>query len=708
MSRGSLAACAAIVAGAALLSREPQRLSYPPAPRGGVVETLHGVTVPDPYRWLERLDDPAVKNWVTAQSAVSSRYFAGLAGRDVIRSRLERLGRYSRVNAPWREAAQLFFLRNDGTQVQPSLYTSEAGPGQDREPRLLFDPNREWPGGSVAVRDYAISPDGRLLAYATAQGGADAATEHVRELATGRDLDDQLPDVANYVCWTRASRGFFYFRTRAFETPAGGTERERQLLYHVMGQSQSQDRLIERWRGNYRWGYCMTSEDGRWGIAVVERGPLSEVYTMRLDGQHHPERDAPLVRLFGESSAMFTPLDVVRDTLYLATDLDAPRQRVVAVNLAEGGTARARTVVREAPDVIEQAAIAGDRIVIEYLVDASSRLRLFTFRGDPAGEVMLPGAGSIGELSGRPSSPDLFYSFRSYLAPATVYRFDLRGGASTPFQPPESSFDARPYETRQVFYSSRGGTRVPMFITARRDLRRDGSSPTLLSAYGGYGSSITPRYLPDLPLWLESGGIYAEANVRGGGEYGEAWHRAGMLDKKQNSFDDFIAAAEYLISERYTSSRRLAIFGHSNGGLLVGAMVTQRPDLFAAGVASAGHHDMLRYHKFTAGAGWILEYGSPDDATAFRYLLQYSPLHRVRNGTCYPATLLLVADHDDRVVPSHSYKFAAALQAAQWCDQPILLRVAHGASHSYASTAEQVSELTDMWAFIADRTKSGQ
>jgi prolyl oligopeptidase len=701
MTRAALCFLSALVLPfwlSASLSSQARRVPEPsPAtPREDVIETLHGVRIPDPYRWLEELDTPAVNAWVDSQTAYTSRFLEQLSARDAIGKRLGQLWRYPRTDTPWREAGQMFFLRNDGLQQQSVLY-SATRPGQP--PRVVFDPNDFWPDGSIASRDYVVSPDGRLLAYATAEGGADLALEHVREIATGRERSDRVEGVSNSVCWTKDSGGFFYFHP-VKPDPSVSARWQRQFRYHVLGQPQSADRLIDPLQGAYRWGYCMISEDGRWAIAVGERGGESDVLVIRLDHQRPSSRP---VRLLPGLHAMFTPLDVVGDTLYVRTDLDAPRQRVVALNLVEGARARARTVIDEAPHVIESGAIAGGTIVLEYLVDASSRLRLYTLDGRPAGEVSLPGLGSIGALNGRTSTPEVFYSFRSFLAPATVYRYDPGTRVSTAFMAPAAGLDARSYETRQVFYTSRDGTRVPMFITSRTGLKREGATPTLLTAYGGYGASITPSYLPDLPLWLEAGGIYAVANLRGGGEYGEAWHRAGMLGKKQNSFDDFIAAAEYLVSERYTSPSQLAIFGQSNGGLLMGAMITQRPDLFAAVVASAGHHDMLRYHKFTSGAAWALEYGSPDDPEAFQYLLKYSPLHRVKPGTCYPATLLLVADHDDRVVPSHSYKFAAALQSAQRCDQPILLRVARGASHSYMSTVERIAEATDMWAFIADR-----
>jgi prolyl oligopeptidase len=408
------------------------------------------------------------------------------------------------------------------------------------------------------------------------------------------------------------------------------------------------------------------------------------------------------VPLLGDRPAGHAPLGTVGDTLYVLTDLDAPRRRVVALTLTDGAKARARPVIPEAADVIETATVAGRRLALNYLVDVTSRLRLFTLAGKPAGEVPLPELGALEwPLNGRASAPELLYSFTSFLRPPTVFHRDLIRNVTTPLQPPQLPFDTSAYETRQMFYRSNDGTRVPMFVTARKGLRLDGANPAMLTAYGGYGSVRAPSYEPQVPAWLEAGGVYAVANIRGGGEYGEPWHQRGSREHKQQSFDDFIAAAEYLVRERYTAPQRLAIYGHSNGGLLVGAVLTQRPDLFAAAVGNAGHYDMLRFHKFTVGAGWIHEYGSPDDSTAFQWLHAYSPLHRVRPGTCYPATLLLTGDHDDRVVPSHAYKFAATLQAAQGCKRPILLRVASDASHSYGSTSGAAAEWTDVWAFVA-------
>jgi prolyl oligopeptidase len=677
-----------------------QSISYPVAQRDSVVDDYHGTTVADPYRWLEQIDSPRTSEWLKAENKLTADYLGRIPIRESIHRRLTSLWNYARTDVPWREAGQLFYVRNSGLQSQPVLYAQK---GPDDPPRAVLDPGKLSPDGSIAVRDFAVSPDGRILAYRTSRGGADVGDTHMRELSTGRDLAEAVHGTLTSVCWTQDGRGFFYVCPPALKPgdAAVGSRIEKQLFYHVLGQPQSRDRFIHEWKENSKWVYCMLSEGGRYAVVVAEQGTESEMYALDLRDPKQPDVTAPLVRLLGDHKAFHTPIDIVGSTLYVRTNLEAARQRVIALDLGEGASASARTIIPESSDVIVDAAVAGGRLAVHYIVDVKSRLRLFSLDGQPLGEIPLPGIGAIGwPMSGRVSAPELFYSFNSFLAPSSVYRYDLRTGASTPFRPPRSPFNQSAYETRQIFYTSKDGTRVPMFVTAAKNIRLDGTNPTLLSGYGGYGTNMSPSYEPDIPLWLERGGIYVVANVRGGGEYGASWHRTGMLERKQNSFDDFIAAAEYLISAGYTAPGKLAIYGHSNGGLLVGAAIIQRPDLFAAVVANAGHYDMLRYHKFTVGAGWISEYGSPEDPTAFLYLRAYSPLHNVRTGTCYPATLLLAADHDDRVVPSHSYKFAAALQAAQLCSRPILLRVARDASHNYASKHAQIAERADMWAFV--------
>jgi len=679
-----------------------QALTYPPAQRDEVVDDYHGTRIADPYRWLEQVDSRRTGDWLKAQKRLTSAHLARIPNRAAIHRRLMSLRNYARAEVPWREAGRLFYLRNAGLQPQSVLYM-QINPNSP--PRLVLDPNAISADGSIAVRDYAVSPDGRFVAYNTSRGGSDEAETRIRQLSSGRDLNDVVGGVMNSVCWTQAGGGFFYVRrTHMPEGSQGDSQAGKQVWYHVTGQTQRHDRLVLDLNKAARWAYCMLSEDGRYALMVAEAGTENEIYAVNLGEPRRPDVLRPPIKLLPDREGFHTPIDIVGDTLYLRTTFEAPKERVIALDLRVGVNANPRPIVPEAGDVIESAAIAGDRIALHYLVDVKSRLRLFTLDGQPAGEVPLPEIGAVSwPLNGRPSTAELFYSLESFLKPGTVYRYDLNKKEITPFHPPQVPFDVGAYETKQIFYPSKDGTRVPMFVTAAKHLKLDGTHPTLLTAYGGYGSSLTPGYQWDIPMWLEMGGIYAVANIRGGGEYGDAWHRAGMLENKQNSFDDFIAAAEYLSSARYTAADKLAIYGYSNGGLLIGAVITQRPDLFAVALPNAGHHDMLRYHRFTAGAGWVSEYGSPDDPADFRYLRAYSPLHNVRSTTCYPSTMLLAADHDDRVVPSHSYKFAAALQAAQRCNRPVLLRVAGNSSHTYASRRAQVDEKTDMWTFVVGR-----
>jgi prolyl oligopeptidase len=672
-----------------------------------VVDDYHGTAIADPYRTLEDASDPRTRAWLAAQAELTKRELSSLPRRAAIRRRLEALSSTAWTGVPWREGGRLFFETSDGETQQPVLYVQD---GAASEPRVAVDPNLISPDGSIAVRDFAVSPDGRRVAFLEARGGEDLAAVRIRDLASGRDVGESIPGVLNSVCWAPDAGGFFYIvpGPRPPGAAADAPRLGKRVLYHPLGRPAGEDRLIQAFGAEARWVYCMTSPDGRYALFVAEEGSESELVALALGDPRRPDIAAVPFALLAGRHAFHTPIDFSGDTLFLRTDLDAPRGRVVALDLRERSRARPRPILGESADVIDNAVLAGERIVLHVLRDVQSHLLVYTLAGEPRGEIALPGIGAVGwPLFARTSSPELYYSFASFLSPATVYRCDVTSGPCVPFRPPRLAFDSAPFETRQVFFASKDGARVPMFVTARKGLRLDGSHPAFLTAYGGYGASLLPGFEPDVALWLEMGGVYAVANLRGGGEYGEAWHRAGMLERKQTSFEDFFAAAEHLIASGYTAPRRLAIYGHSNGGLLIGAAITQRPDLFAVAVANAGHYDMLRYHRFTAGAGWISEYGSPDDPNAFAALRAYSPLHNIRAGACYPATLLLAADHDDRVVPSHAYKFAAALQAAQGCDRPVLLRVAADASHSYASRAAELDELADRWAFIAARLGLG-
>ncbi len=679
-------------------------LSYPPAERAATVDTYGTIRVPAPYQWMENLDSPAVAQWVAAENALTARYLATIPLRAWIRQRLTTLWNYPKVGVPTLKGGKLFYGKNSGLQNQSVLYVQD---GLDGTPRELLDPNALSRDGSIALLDDQPSPDGRYLAYGLSQGGSDWETLHVRDVATGKDLADDVRWVKfSGIAWTRDDKGFFYSR---YPAPPKGQVisdrvRDQALYYHLIGTPQSADRRIYARPDLPEWIIGgSVSHDGRYLFVYLVNGTSThnELYVADLGDPTHPDVGAPLQPLFTGNDAGYTPVGNLGDTVYMLTTRDAPRGRIVAFKLGQPDAAHWRTVVPQGKDVIQGGLLAGGDVVVERLVDVKSEVSLYAPDGKLKGTLPLPGIGSVGGLSGQADSPQLFYAFTSFLYPTSVYRYDVATGSNSVFFKPQLPFDPSQYETRQVFYRSKDGTRIPMFITARKGLKLDGSNPTLLYAYGGFNISITPGYSPMVPAWLEMGGVYAVANLRGGGEYGEAWHHAGMLGRKQNVFDDFAWAAKYLIREKYTSTPHLGIEGYSNGGLLVGASVTEHPHLFGAAYAGAGVLDMLRYEKFSGGALWEPEYGDPNNPQAFKWLIKYSPLQNVRTGTCYPPTIISTADHDDRVVPSHSYKFAAAMQHAQGCANPILIRVETQTSHGYMPTDKRIQQTADIAAFMA-------
>ncbi|HXD49945.1 MAG TPA: prolyl oligopeptidase family serine peptidase [Gemmatimonadaceae bacterium] len=679
------------------------RIAYPATKTIAHVDDYFGRKVADPYRWMEDLNSPGVAAWVKSENAITEGYLAKLPLREHFRTRITELWNYPKVSLPFREAGQLFYTKNSGLQRQSVWYTRASF---DAPERVVIDPNVLSPDGSVALSLFAPSPDGRHFAYGQSQGGSDWSTVYVRELATGKQLADTVRWLKfSGVSWTKDGKGFFYSR---FPTPAAGKELEgavknQMIYYHLLGTPQSADRLIYQRKDHpdYFLGGNVT-EDGKYLLIYVVNGtdPHNRLYVADLGDPAHPNVAAPVRALFDTPDAAYTPIGNVGSTIYLSTDNGAPKYRIVAFDVAHPDKARWRTVVPEAKNVIDQTAFFKGHIAVNYLEDVKSNVHVFTLDGAPAGTVSLPGVGTVGGLSGRADSPDLFYAFTSPLYPSTPFRFDPASGKSTAIaQPQLKNFDPAAYETKEVFATSKDGTKIPVFITAKKGIALDGSHPTILYGYGGFDINMTPTFQIQVLAWLEQGGIYATANMRGGGEYGEEWHRAGMFDKKQNVFDDFIAAAEYLVANRYTSPSKLGIEGDSNGGLLVGAVEEQRPDLFAVALPGVGVMDMLRYDKFTGGQAWAAEYGSSSDSTAFKYLIKYSPLQNVKPGTCYPATLLKTADHDDRVVPSHTFKFTATMQQAQGCARPVLVRVQTQGSHGYLPTDKRIAELADGWAF---------
>jgi prolyl oligopeptidase len=682
-------------------------MRYPLTNKAPVDDDYHGTRVADPYRWLEDLAGADTQAWIDAQNAFTSAWLDGLPQRRPLIERLTHLWNYPRTGLPLCVAGQIFYRHNSGLQRQAPLY-AQASPGAP--PAVVMDPNTLSSDGSISLALWQPSPDGRYLAYALATGGADWADVFVRDMATGIDL----PDVVRWfrfsgIAWTNDSKGFYYAR---FPEPPAGKVLEAELLnhqvhYHRAGTAQAQDRLIY-WRRDlprYFVGASVT-EDGRYLIITLSQGsnPRNRLLYADLGDPLQPDVTAPIAAIVDADVAELTVLGNDGPVFYVRTDLDAPNRRVVAIDLRrQGGYDEWTSVVPEETNALESATIAGGLLFCHYLVDVASEVRIFALSGDPAGTLELPGLASVVGMSAREDGDALYYAVTSPLFAATVFRYDLAAGTSTAFGAAKPVFDPSLYETRQVFFPSKDGTRIPMFITAKKGIQLDGSHPAWLYAYGGFAISVPPFYRPDLPAWLELGGIYAQPSLRGGAEYGESWHRAGMFEKKQNVFDDFIAAAEYLIREKYTSSSRLVIEGRSNGGLLVGAVMTQRPELFAVALPEVGVLDMLRYDHFTGGAAWAMEYGSARESDQFDYLFRYSPLHNLEAGTCYPATLVVTADHDDRVVPSHSYKFAAALQAAQGCDRPALIRVERQGSHAYRPTDREIAERGDIMAFVADR-----
>jgi prolyl oligopeptidase len=696
--------CAALIAGAVIVQAQRQALQYPSTKKGDVVDDYHGTKVPDPYRWMEDLDSEDVSAWVAAQNALTNRFLASLPSRDIFKERISVLWDYPKTNMPVVEAGKLFYRQNSGLQKQSPIFMRAS---LDAKPQLLIDPNVMWPKGDTALMTFMPSPDGRYLAYTTAEGGADWQTVHVRDITTGRDLPDSVQWMRfSGLSWTKDAKGFFY--SRYPEPPKGQVLQAalsgHALYYHRLGTQQSEDRLIYDRKDLPTWFVSGgLTEDGRYLLISLAEGSSNSnrLYMADLGDPKQPNIGSPIKPVVEADGAEFSPIGNVGSVIYVRSDREAPNRKVIAIDMLKPQPSEWTTVVPERKEALESVALIGGRVVAEYLVDVQSRVSMFDLKGASLGDITLPSTGVLAGLAGREDSPTIWYIFTSPLYPATVFAHDPQAGKSTPFEAPKSPIDVSQFETKQFFATSKDGTKVPFFLTARKDLPRDGNNPTMIYGYGGFSASTPPTYRADVPAWLEQGGIWVSANMRGGAEYGEAWHKAGMLEKKQNVFDDFIAVAEHLVQEKYTSPAKLGMMGGSNGGLLVGAVMEQRPDLYAVALPAVGVMDMLRYDRFTGGKAWVTEYGSSTNPQQFPFLIKYSPLHNLKPGTCYPATLVTTADHDDRVVPSHSFKFTAALQAAQGCDRPILIRVETSGSHGYRPTDKRIAELADQWAFTA-------
>ncbi|TVV69663.1 prolyl oligopeptidase family serine peptidase [Sphingomonas solaris] len=675
---------------------------YPQTPRGTVRETLFGETIADPYRWLENdvRTDPQVRDWVTVQSKLAADYLSTLPGRAAIERRMKTLWDYERFGLPERAGKRIFYQRNTGLQNQSPLYVQEGAAGT---PRLLIDPNAWAKDGATALAEWKASDDGKRLVYAVQDGGTDWRTLKVLDVATGAVQSDDV-QWAKFtgLAWAKDGAGFFYSR---FPAPEGGATFQslnlnQAVWYHAIGTPQSADRQMfatpDRPKLNH---VAEVTEDGRWLLVRSSEGTDARFELTLIDLAAPKAAPRTLVRGLENSWAL---VGSVGQTFYFLTDLAAPRQRIVAIDV-EAATPTPREIVPEGEAKLEEATIAGDRLVLSYLRDAKSEVRLATLDGRAAGTVALPGIGTVMLGEGTHADPTLFYSYGSYAVPTSIHTLDAATGRDSVFRAPKVAFDPAAFTVEQRFYASKDGTRVPMFVIRRKDAT--GPAPTILYGYGGFDISLTPGFSPAVLQWVEMGGTYVVANLRGGGEYGNAWHDGGRLANKQNVFDDCIAAAEYLVAQGIASKDGLALSGRSNGGLLVGAVVNQRPDLFAAAIPGVGVMDMLRFDRFTAGRYWVDDYGDPSKEADFRVLRAYSPYHNIRAGKAYPAIMVATADTDDRVVPGHSFKYAAALQAADIGDKPHLIRIETRAGHGSGKPTDKViEEYADLWAFVAKWT----
>ncbi|MCC7390069.1 MAG: S9 family peptidase [Phycisphaerales bacterium] len=668
---------------------------YPAAPRQAVIDDYHGVKVADPYRWLEDENSAETQAWIAAENQITSAELDSIPVRDRLVERLTDLFNYERFGIPAEEGGRYFYSRNDGLQNQSVLYVAES---LDATARVLIDPNKFTADGTQSLADYAVSPDGRFIAYGVSDGGSDWNTWFVMDVGTGEKLADTIADIKyTGVAWDRDSSGFYYSRYPAGAEGKPDDQASLMVYHHALGSTQADDTVVHKAEDPTHNAYGAPSEDGRFLVITHEKGYLANaVYAKRLG-----DPAAELVTLFDAWDAQYRFLGNVGETLFFATTKDAPNQRVVAVGAANPD--RIREVIPQSAEPIQGASMIGRHLVVQYLADAKSLVKVFDLTGQMVREVDLPGIGSAGGFGGHADRAETFYAFNGFTQPGAVYRYDVATGESTLFRQPEVKFDLDAFETEQVFYESKDGTRVPMFLVYKKGMERNGDNPTLLYGYGGFNVPITPRFSVARLVWVEMGGIYAVANLRGGGEYGEDWHLAGTKERKQNVFDDFIGAAEWLIDEGYTSTPRLAIEGGSNGGLLVGACMTQRPDLFGACVPHVGVMDMLRYHLQSANARqWSDDFGISEDAEGFRYLWEYSPYHNLRDGLSYPPTLVTTAEGDDRVSPWHSYKFAAMLQHAHVGPNPVLIRIESRAGHGAGKPlSKTILETADVYAFLA-------
>jgi prolyl oligopeptidase len=685
----------------------PMKKLYPVAKTGDVIDDYHGTKIADPHRWLEDTNSADTAAWIAAENKVTAAYFAQIPEREKIRARLTQLFDYERFPAlaleeyagAFQAGGKYFVFRNDGLQNQDVLYVLDK---PDATPRVLLDPNTLRADGTAALSRVSPTPDGTKLAYAIAQAGSDWSEWHVRDVKTGQDLPDLVQWTKfSEAAWTPDGQAFYY---QSFPRPSDQSvltaRNENAKVYrHRLGEPQTSDRLVYECPDHPNWVFSpQVSDDGRYLVIGVDTGDAGKNMLFYQDLHAAQPR---VVELIGQLTAQFAFLGNRGSEFYLQTTDGAPKGRVISIDINRPERANWKQIVAEQPETLGSTQFAGGKLVLDYLKDAHSQPKVATLDGQSLREIALPGLGTVHWSPAHSKDTELFYSYGTFTSPAFIYRYDVRTNESTLFRQSKLSFDPSLYETEQVFYNSKDGTRVPMFLVHRKGLKRDGQNPTLLYGYGGFNIAMTPNFNPAFLGWMEMGGVLAVANLRGGSEYGESWHLAGTKLHKQNVFDDFIAAAEWLIANHYTSTPKLAIFGGSNGGLLIGACLNQRPELFGAAMPAVGVMDMLRFQKFTIGASWAGDYGSSDNAEEFRAIRAYSPLHNIKPGGHYPPTLITTSDHDDRVVPGHSFKYAATLQAAQGGPAPILIRIETRAGHGAGKpTSKLINEYADRWAFL--------
>jgi len=683
----------------ALAAQTP--LTYPPTRKAEVVEDFFGTKVADPYRWLEDDNSAKTKAWVEAQNKVTYGYLEQIPQRAKIQARITQLWDFEKYSAPFKRGKRYFYSYNTGLQNQAVLYVTEDPKAQGR---VLLDPNTLSKDGTVALSGISLTQDGRLMAYSVSVAGSDWQTWKVRDVATGKDLADEIQwSKASGASWRKDGSGFYYSRYEAPKEGGAltGVNNNHMLCFHKLGTTQAEDVLVYQRPDQPEWylGGSVT-EDGRWLVISAGKGtnPESSLFLQDLS-----KPGSPVEPFLDKMDATYGIVDNEGDRFFVSTNQGAPRNRLVAIRKGQTDPAQWTEVIPQAKgkDVLESVSLVGGRFVATWMRDAHSAIEFYDLKGRKTGTLALPALGTAGGFGGRREDTETFYTFGSFTYPGTIYRLDLKTGKSSVFRTPKVAFKPADYEVKQVFYPSKDGTKVPMFLVHKKGLKLDGQNPTLLYGYGGFNVPLTPGFSVSRMVWLEMGGVYAMANLRGGGEYGLDWYDAGRKDKKQNVFDDFIAAAEWLIAHKVTSTPKLAINGGSNGGLLVGACLTQRPDLFGAAVPEVGVMDMLRFHKFTLGWGWKSDYGSSETKEGFDTLMKYSPLHTIKPGAKYPPTLVTTGDHDDRVVPAHSHKFTATLQAAQGGPAPILTRIEVSAGHGAGKpTAKAIAERADVLAFL--------